>query len=89
MPLAPTKLLFGYPAYWRKADASFADGLSDLRQSLVGFHNLLLLNQAPCRTVYSAAPLRDHAVVNDRITHLRTAIAQVLAGRAAHVTTGG
>ena len=87
MPITPTKLLFGYPAYWRNPDGSFAEGLSELRPRLVGFHNLFLLNQAPCRTIYSVAPLEDDAVLGDKIIHLRTATAQVLAVRAGRVTS--
>ena len=79
IPLSPTRLLFAYPAFWRGPDGPVIDGVEELRQNFAAFHDLMLLNEQPCRYVYASRSLDDNRIVKDKVVHLRTTVQQVLA----------
>lgn len=77
MPLSPTRLFVAYPAVWRGADGSMAEGFHDLLRDIVFGHDLLLMHEQRCRFVYASRPLKDY-VSDGRVIRMSLAVEEAL-----------
>lgn len=73
MPLAPTRLFIAYPVEWQADPAD----VGALFEHIALVHDLMLLNEQPCRYVYSSRKVESF-VVGDKTIHLRKAVEQAL-----------
>lgn len=77
LPLSPTRL---FVAYAPSPNLGAADpAVPSLLEQLAFGHDFFLLNEQPCRFVYSSRRLDDNGVVGGKVLRLRTAMEQALA----------
>jgi hypothetical protein len=77
IPVSPTRLFVAYPSHWRTPDGSCIDGVHELIESVTFAHDLMLLNEQPCRFVYASKPLED-VVADGRIVRMGVAVEAAL-----------
>ncbi len=75
--LCPTRLFVSCPPEWTGANGAI-DGLQELLENLAVVHDLALIRQQPCRSVYAPRLLTDEWIVGQRVLRLRTAVERAL-----------